>query len=451
MDYFNLKFHNTTVKKEILAGISLYVEMAYILVICPSVLSTIGMDYNGVFFATVVVTGAVTIISGFCTKLPFALAPGLATMCAFVNMATGTKQVPWQTLLLASYISGIVVCGFVRFGLCDKILQFLDAEFRKIIVSGIGFAILVYGIHSTGLLGRENGSYVLGEIRPVALVVCLLSLLIIYILRYFKVKKFLAIGIVVTFFISMAGTYYETYQTTGISIKEYLRPIFVVACNFEGINDVMLKFPNIIDLLADRQNAFTFLNAVFVFTMIHFFDTVTTIMVSKDKYDKDQDFRLKEIQRTKRAISINGVGSIFSGIFGVSSVTTYTESTLGVVNKGKTGITAITAGCIFFISFFASPFFGSIATYVAAPVLIYVGLELALTIKESDRSNKVLFMLGLCIIGYMGVTFDICVAAIYGLLIYMLIKTIVKKQKPAPGWWIMLIFAGIHIVLSLLA
>lgn len=451
MDYFNLKYHNTTIKKEILAGISLYIEMAYILVVCPTILSSIGMDYNGVFFATIVVAGAVTIMSGFCTKLPFALAPGLVAMCTFVNLATGAKQIPWQTLLLATYVSGIVICAFVRFGLYDRILNFLDAGFRKIIISGIGFATLIYGLYSIGLLGKENGMYVRGDIHIVSLTICGLSLLIIYLLKALKVRGYLMIGLVMACFISIGGTYYDTYMITGISVREYLKQIFAVAYSFEGIKDVMLVFPNVIELFSDWKATVNFLCAVFTFSMIHFFDAVGTIMVSRDKFDKDTDFRVKQTQRIKRAVSVNGVGSIFSGIFGVSSVTTYTESTLGIISQGKTGITAIVTGCIFLISFLVSPLFTSLATYVAGPVLIYVGIELTLSFKGFDTSNKALFALAICIIGYIGLTFDVCSAVIYGLLLYILIKRIIQKEKPAPKWWIMLIFAAIHITLNLLA
>jgi len=451
MDYFNLKYHNTTIKKEILAGISLYIEMAYILVLCPSILSSIGMDYNGVFFATVVVTGAVTIMSGICTKLPHALAPGLVAMCAFVNLATGPSQIPWQTLLLATYVSGIVICAFVRFGLYDKMLEFVNADFSKIITAGIGFATFLYGIYTIGLLDKEGGFYVIGKVHLVPISICVLSLLVIYVLRFFEVKGFLIIGPIIACFISIGGTYYEAYRLTGINVKDYLKQIFSVAYNFEGINDVMLAFPNIIDLFSEWKNVFIFLNAVFIFSLIHFFDTMGIIKASNDKFEKDVDFRIKQTQRFKRAVSVNGVGSIVSGIFGVSSVTTYAESTLGIISRGKTGITAIVTGCIFFISFFASPLFTSLAAYVSGPVLIYVGLELALSFKEFNRDNKALFVLGLCIIGYIGVTFDVCGAVIYGMLLYFLVMRITRKEKPASGWWIMLIFAGINIILNLLA
>lgn len=447
MDYFNLKYHNTTVKNEILAGISMYIEMAYILVLCPTILSSIGMDYNGVFFATVVVTGAVTIMSGFCTKLPFALAPGLVIMCAFANMATHT---PWQTLLLATYISGIIICVFVRFGLYDKILTFLDKEFRKMVMAGIGLATFMYGLFSIGLLGKGDRFYTFGEIHVVSLIICGLSLVIIYILKALKVKGYLMIGLVMACVISIGGNYYDTYQSTGIAIGEYLKQIFAIAYNFSGINDVMLVFPNVIELFADWKDVVKFLNAIFIFSLIHFFDAVGTIVVSKEKSDKNLDFRIKETQRIKRAVSVNGVGSIISGLFGVSSVTTYAESTLGIISQGKTGITAIVTGCLFFASFFASPLFTSLATYVAGLVLLYVGFELVLSYKDFDRTNKAVFVLGLCIIGYIGLTFDVCGAVIYGLLLYILLKAITQKEKPASNWWIMLIFAAIHIVLNLL-
>ena len=183
MDYFNLKYHNTTIKNEIFAGMSLYIEMAYILVLCPYILSTIGMDYNGVFFATVVVTSAVTIMSGFCTKFPHALAPGLVSICAFVNLATGPSSIPWQTLLLATYVSGVVICAFARFGLYDRIKEFVSIDFCKIITSGIGFATFLYGLYIIGLLEKEGGFYVPGKLHMTSLTICVLSLFIIYVLK----------------------------------------------------------------------------------------------------------------------------------------------------------------------------------------------------------------------------------------------------------------------------
>ena len=113
MDYFNLKFHKTTIKNEIFAGIAMFLAMSYILVVCPSLLSEAGMSYNGVFLATVCVSGFTTIISAFYTKLPIALAPGLGVTSMFLGFATRDQGIHWSVLLLATYLSGIVIYGFV--------------------------------------------------------------------------------------------------------------------------------------------------------------------------------------------------------------------------------------------------------------------------------------------------------------------------------------------------
>lgn len=134
MDYFNLKFHKTTVKNEIFAGIAMFMAMSYILVVCPTILSQTGMSYNGVFLATVCVSGFTTIVSAFYTKLPIALAPGLGITGMFLNLATGERALHWSALLLATYAAGIVICAFVRFGVYNKIMDIMDVNFRRMLI-----------------------------------------------------------------------------------------------------------------------------------------------------------------------------------------------------------------------------------------------------------------------------------------------------------------------------
>ena len=178
MDYFNLKFHNTTVKSEIFAGIAMFMAMSYILVVNPTVLSATGMDYNGVFLATVCVSGFTTIVSAFYTKLPIGLAPGLGVASIFASLATGKNATQWQVLLLATYVAGIVICAFVRFSVYDRIMKIIDDEFRGMVMSGIGFALFLYGISTTGLINKTDGIYGIGKIDVVPLAITFISLLI---------------------------------------------------------------------------------------------------------------------------------------------------------------------------------------------------------------------------------------------------------------------------------
>lgn len=450
MDYFNLKFHNTTIKNEIFAGIAMFMAMSYIMVVCPMVLSQAGMNYNGVFLATVCVSGFSTIVSAFYTKLPIALAPGLGLTSMFLTLATGENAMDWRGLLLATYIAGIIICAFVKFGVYDKIMEIMDEDFRRMIMSGIGVALFLYGISTIGLLEKKEGYYAIGKIDIVPLSICAISMLVIFLAKKFNRKGAVLIGLLVAYFMGIGVNYYNEYQATGVSVSQYLKGIFSVSYDVYDISEVMFAFPDVVELFSDGKMIILFINAVFVFTMGHFFDAVGTNTSSFDAINCGIDSRMKDTLSLKRAITVDGVGNVVSGLVGTSSVTTYAESLVGVVSGGKTGITALTTGCLFLLCFFFSPLFTSMASFVAAPALIYVGMSLAIRFREFDRSNKASFILGLCIIAYVGITFNIGNAVLYGLVLYTLMKIVVKKQTPVAHWWIVLVFAAIHILLNLI-
>ncbi len=449
MDYFNLKFHNTTVRNEIFAGMAMFMAMSYILVVCPTVLSGIGMNYNGVFLATVCVSGFTTIVSALYTKLPIAFAPGLGITGMFVGLATGENPLHWSVLLLATYVAGIIICAFVRFGIFDAIMCIMDEEFRRMLMSGIGLALLLYGISTTGLIVKENSVYQLGEIQVVPVLICIISILVMYILKRKNRKGYVFLGLIVAYILSLVAGGLEAYRNEVVTFPEYMRQIMDFSYDMEDVQKVMLSFPDVIQLFSDKKTTILFVNAVFVFTMGHFFDAIGTNTSSFDAINSDIDFRMKDTVSLKRAITVDGVGNIASGLVGTPSVTAYGESLVGIVSGGKTGITAITTGCLFLLCAFFSPLFTSMATYVAAPALIYVGFTLLVRYREFDRKRTVLFLFGIVLILYAGITFNIGNTVLYGLLVYTFIKTVVMRQKPVAHWWIIPLFVVIHILLNL--
>ena len=451
MDYFNLKFHKTTVKSEIFAGIALFMAMSYILIVNPTVLSSAGMDYNGVFLATVCVSGFTTIVSAFYTKLPIAMAPGLGMAGIFSALATGATPVQWQVLILATYAAGIIICGFVKFSIYDKIMEIIDDDFRRMVMSGIGMALLLYGISTTGIIKKQNGIYIFGNMEIGPIIITLISLFFVYMMKKYNRKGFILTGLLVAYVLSISVSYYAAYEQTGISIGEYLKSIFAFSYDVTDITKVMFAFPDIYEIIGNKETLIQFVNAVFVFTMGHFFDAIGTNMAAFDAINSDIDHRMKDTVSLKRVITVDGVGNVVSGLMGTSTVTSYAESLVGIVSGGKTGITALTTGCLFLLCFFFSPLFTSMATYVAAPALIYVGAELVLRFKAYDRSKREIFIFGLCLIAYIGVTFNIGNAVLYGLIIYTVLKIVVERKKPISYWWVMLIFAGINLFLNLLA
>lgn len=446
MDYFNLKFHNTSVKNEIFAGIAMFMAMSYVLVVCPTVLSQIGMNYTGVFLATVCVSGVTTIISAFYTKLPIALAPGLGMTSMFLNLATGEKALPWSVLLLATYGAGIIICAFVRFGVYDKIMIIMDEEFRRMIMCGVGFALFLYGLSTIGILEKQTGYYTFGEIKAVPLVICVISMLVMFLSKKLNKKGFILFGLLVAYFLSLIVDYYEVYTDSGILFIEYIQEVFKFSYKVEDITKVMFSFPDVIAMAFDRHTMILFINAVFMFTMGHFFDAVGTNTSCFDAINSDIDLRMKDTVSLKRAIIVDGIGNIVSGVMGTPSVTTYGESVVGIVCGGKTGITALTTGCLFLLCFFFAPLFTVMETYVAAPALIYVGLHLVLRMRELKTESKLKIFFAICIVGYLGLSFNIGYTVLYGLIIYTIMNRIVFKKKAEKGWWMIIIFAMLQML-----
>lgn len=449
MDYFNLKFHNTSVRNEIFAGIAMFMAMSYVLVVCPTVLSQTGMSYTGVFLATVCVAGFTTIISAFYTKLPIGLAPGLGMTSMFLNLATGADALNWNYLLLATYVAGIIICGFVRFGVYDKIMEIMDEQFRRMIMCGVGLALILYGISTTGILNKQEGYYTLGYIDVIPIAICAISILVILLSKKNNRKGFVLFGLLAAYFLSIIVDYGEAYNETGILPDEYFRQVFKFSYDVRDITEVMFSFPDVIGLFSNMHMLILFVNAVFMFTMGHFFDAIGTNTSCFDAINTDIDSRMKDTVSLKRAISVDGIGNIVSGLMGTPSVTTYGKSVVGIVCGGKTGITALTTGCMFLMCFFFAPLFTSMETYVAAPALIYVGLQLLIRVRELHRDKKINFVFAVCIILYLGLSFNIGYTVLYGLIVYTLIKMLVYKKKAVKGWWIMIIFAALHILINI--
>lgn len=448
MDYFNLKFHNTTVKNEIYAGIALFMAMSYILIVCPTVLSGTGMNYTGVFFATICVSAFTTIISGILSKLPIAMAPGIGICGIFYTLATGDKGIPWQLLLLATYFSGIVICIFVRFGIFELIMDIMDEGFRRMIMSGVGLALLLYGISTIGLLEKENGVYRVGQLQIVPLGICIISLGVIFLLKKKNKKSFILVGLLVAYILSIFTNFSTYHRETGEGISKYLKSIFRISYNFDDMGSVMFCFPDLVELIQDKEMVFLLIYAIFIFTMGHFFDAVGTNMAAFDAINENIDERMKDTVSLKKVIIADGIGNIASGILGTSSVTSFGESSIGIICGGKTGITAITTGCLFLLCLFFSPLFTSIDTCVAAPALIYVGGTLLLRYREFDRNRWILFLFGIGLIGYIGMTFNIGNAVLYGLIVYVWIKKNIEKKDISKSRYIMYAFAMIHCVLN---
>ena len=452
MDYFNLKFHGATLKNEIFAGITMFIAMSYILVVSPSVLSQAGMPYNGVFLSTILVSGFVTIISSLYTKLPIALAPGLGMLTTFLSFALGNETINYRYILLAIYVSGILFLMIINFGIYQIIIDFMDLEFRRMLMAGIGLALLLYGVSTTGIIQKKDTLYVPGTIELIPLIITLVSLLFMFGMKKLGLKGHILYGLLIAYVFAMIYEYYINGYQSGMSVSNYIVDIFGRSYQFMDLKDlkeITFAFPDVTSILSDTKTLLPFLHMVFVFTITHFFDAIGTNSSVFEAINLYIDRRIKDDKSLNKAITIDGVGNVVSGLFGVSTVTTYAESLVGVISGGKTGVTALVAGICFLLCIFVSPIFTSMPTIVAAPALIYVGLNLLKHYRDFRKRKPIINLYGLALIVYLGISFKTGTTIIYGLLGYNLLTAIVERRKLVKYWWVPLIFVCIQLILQL--
>ena len=440
MDYFNLKFHGASIKNEIFAGITMFIAMSYILVVAPTLLSQAGMPYDGVFLSTVLVSGVVTIISSLYTKLPIAFAPGLGILSTFFSYAVGDEALDYSYLLLAIYVSGILFLMLSKFGVYQIVMDVMDLEFRRMLMSGIGLALFLYGISTTGLLQKKGSIYLLGSVDFILLLITFISLLSIYVTKKKGLKSHMLYGLSIAYVLGMIYDYYLNGYQAGISVSNYLYNIFNTTHELSDMKKITFCFPDITPIISNSKSLLAFLNLVFVFSITHFFDAIGTNSSVFEAIDLYIDQRIKDDNSLKKTITIDGVGNVLSGLFGISTVTTYAESFVGVLSGGKTGVTALVTGICFLSCIFISPLFTSIPTIVAAPVLIYVGLNLLKHYRDFHKRKPIINLYGILLIIYLGITFKTGTVITYGLFGYTLLTAFVERRKPVKHWWIVLIF-----------
>jgi len=451
MDFFQLKFHETTVKNEVFAGIAMFMAMSYVLVVNPILLSQTGMPHTGAFVGTVLAAGITTIISAFYTKLPIALAPGIGLSSFFLLFGTGADALDYKVLLLATYASGMLICIFVQSGFYDVVLDVMGMEFRRIVMCGIGLALFFYGINTTGLIQRKGPMYTLGQVQLAPLLITALSLGTIVLLKKKNVRGHVFFGLLEAYLLGIGIDFYQRGYASGISFVDYVKSFICIPDDLDSIKQVMFAFPDMVGLFSDPEQIMNLMYIVFVFTMGHFFFAIGSSTSVFEEINLYIDHRIKDEGGLKKAITLDGIGSIASGMVGTSTVTTMGESLVGVMSGGKTGVTALTTGICFLSCVLSAPLFKSMATFVAAPALIYVGINLAIRYKWINKKSivKSIFAVGIAL--YVGLTFNVGFAVLYGLPIFIVLEWILDKKKPAKYWWTTLLFVALQQILSIWA
>lgn len=421
---FGFKPGQNIVKTEILAGITTFMTMAYILAVNPDILSATGMDKDALFTATALSAVVATLVMALVAKLPFALAPGMGLNAFFAFTVVLTMGYSWQFALTAVFLEGIIFLILTAFNIREIIVNAIPLNIKHAVSAGIGLFIAFIGLQNAGIIVNNDAVLVgLGDMTSHTVWVGLFGILVTGVLLKIGVKGALLIGILSSTVLALILGVTVWPDGGLVSAPPSLKPI-------------LFKF--------DFSNIFTtdMLIVLFTFLFVDLFDTVGTLVGVADK----AGMLTKEgkVPNVKKALFADAIGTTFGSIIGTSTVTTYVESAAGVAEGGRTGLTAFTTAMMFLIALFFAPLFIMIPGAATAPALFMVGMFMLTPILKINFDDYTETIPAFFTIIMMPLTYSIAEGIVFGMLAYVLLKLFTGKTKDIS--LVMYILAALFIV-----
>jgi len=407
--FFQLTKNGTDLHTEIIAGVTTFMTMAYILAVNPFILGNTGMDRNAVFTATALSSVIAILIMAFYANLPIALAPGMGLNAFFAYTVVIQMGYTWEMALTAVFIEGIIFILLTFFKVREAIIDSIPMNLKHAISVGIGLFIALIGLSNSGVVVRNDATLVsLGNVSNPQVLLALAGIIITGIFLVFKIKGALVLGILATTILGIPFGITHLPANGLISLPPSPGPVF-------------FKF--------DFHQVFTtdMLIVVFTFLFVDIFDTVGTLVgvCSKANLLDEQG----KVPRVRQALFADAVGTVAGSILGTSTVTSYIESAAGVSEGGKTGLTSLVVGLFFLISLFFSPLFLMIPSAATTPALVLVGLFMISPIQKinlEDYSESLPVFLTMIM---MPLAYSISEGIAFGMLSFVLIKVFTGKWK----------------------
>ncbi|MGL4328240.1 MAG: NCS2 family permease [Tannerellaceae bacterium] len=411
-NWFQLKKNGTNVKTELIAGLTTFMTMAYILIVNPSMLSECGMDKPSVFTATVVSSIIATLLMALVARLPFALAPGMGLNAFFAYTVVLSMGYSWEMALTAVFIEGIIFMILSLFNVREAIVNAIPMNLKRAVSVGIGLFIAFIGLCNAGIVKQGTGIPVtLGDVTSGSSIVALVGILIMGVLLIKRVKGALLIGILVATIIGIPlGVTLIPESFNLFSLPPSMAPTFgKLSLNFETIFSLDMVL------------------IVFTFMFVDLFDTVGTLVgvASKSGMMDEQG----NIPRVKSALMADAVGTTVGAICGTSTVTTYVESASGVAEGGRTGLTALTVAGLFLVALFMAPLFAIIPAAATASALVMVGLFMMSSVVDVDFNDMSESIPAFFTIIMMPMAYSIAEGITFGMLSFVFIKIFTGKAK----------------------
>ena len=427
---FHLKENKTSVRTELIAGLTTFLAMAYILGVNPSVLGDAGMDVSSVFPATALSAAVASVIMGLLANYPVALAAGMGVNALFAYTVCGQMGYSWSAALAGVFISGVIFILISVTGVRKMIINAIPVQMKLAIGAGIGFFIAFVGLKNAGIVVANESTFVaIGNFSDPTVLLALLGILITLLLVIRKVPAAVFVGMVITALIgSVAGAVFHIEGMPSLPDGSFITTNF----HMEGAGAFMNGFG---ELFADPAKS---LVMIFSFLFVDFFDTAGTLVAIGSKIGLVNP-QTGELKNAERALLADAIGTVFGAAVGTSTVTSFVESSSGVGVGGRTGLTAVTTGVLFLLSILISPLILSAVTNaVTAPALVVVGVMMAQQLKSIDWEDMMIAAAAFVTIIVMVLGYSISNGIAFGFIVYTIGMIGAGKTKDIhPTVWVL--------------
>eukprot|EP00659_Diplonema_papillatum_P000225 gene225-345_t len=404
---FKLRLHGTTVKTELIAGLTTFITMAYIIFVNPNIMADAGIDHGAAFVATCIAAALGCLLMGLYANWPVGLAPGMGLNAFFTYTVVGTMGYNWETALGAVFISGVLFMILTLSRIREWLLNSIPVSLRHAMGAGVGLFLGVIGLKTAGIIVQSPATLIkLGSLHEPAPLLAAICFLLIAILSYHRVFGAILISIIA---VTLAGWGLGLVEYHGIlATPPSLAPTWM-AMDVMGVFNVSM------------------ISVVFAFLFVHMFDTAGTLMgVAQRAGLVNADGKIENLSR---ALKADSASSVFGAMVGVPPVTSYVESAAGVAAGGRTGLTAVTVGVLFIAAMFFAPLAGMIPAYATAGALIYVAMLMMSGMAHINWDDATDSIPAIVTAIMMPLTFSVADGIALGFITYVALKAGTGKHK----------------------
>ncbi|MGP1589554.1 MAG: NCS2 family permease [Oribacterium sp.] len=429
--FFKLKEHGTDVRTEVIAGITTFMTMAYILAVNPNILGATGMDSGAVFTATALASALASFAMAILANMPFVLSAGMGLNAYFTYTVVMGMGYSWQTALTAVFFEGLIFIVLSVTNVREAIFNAIPVPLKIAVSVGIGLFIAFIGLQNAHIvvdgatlvtMFSFKGSLAAGTFQSegITVLLAMIGILITAILVLKNIKGNILIGILVTWLLGILCQLFGLYVPNPEAGFYSLIPSGIVSAPAPIAPTLLqLDFSNVLSL--------NFLVVVFAFLFVDIFDTLGTLIGCASKAGMlDKDGKLPGI---RGALLADAIGTTAGACLGTSTITTFVESSSGIAEGGRTGLTAVVAGALFVLALFFSPIFLAIPSFATAPALIIVGFFMMQQVAKIDWSDMLTAIPAFICIGAMAFMYSISEGIAFGIISYTLLHLIMGEGK----------------------